>query len=56
MLEGNRFQRVVDEFILILEEELKKDPRMAGMPAEERTIADDRGLFKPDDLRRMGKR
>ncbi len=27
-----------------------------GMPAEERTIADDRGLFKPDDLRRMGKR
>ena len=27
-----------------------------GMPAEERTIADDRGLFKPDDLRRMGRR
>jgi hypothetical protein len=27
-----------------------------GMPAEERTLADDAGLFAPDDLRRMGKR
>jgi hypothetical protein len=27
-----------------------------GIPAEERTLADDAGLFSPDDLRRMGKR
>ncbi len=27
-----------------------------GTPAEARTVADDKGLFKPDDLRRMGKR
>ena len=27
-----------------------------GIPAEERTVADDAGLFSPDDLRRMGKR
>jgi hypothetical protein len=34
----------------------EKEPIYEDINTENRTIADDRGLFKPDDLRRMGKR
>jgi len=34
----------------------EKEPVYEHLETEHRTIADDKGLFKPDDLRRMGKR
>jgi hypothetical protein len=34
----------------------EKEPIYEHMGTEDRTIADDKGLFKPDDLRRMGRR
>jgi len=50
------YDLVADRYVLTPAFNAEKEPVYEHLGTEARTIADDKGLFTPDDLRRMGKR